>query len=131
MTDKVILVTAPDDILIDGLRILLVDLDPEQTQLVSTALTQLETIPTIITYLWKTGDTVDWLLDKKHKSKLIIFNANSENDVIIGYMTAQPNSHYFGILKSLSIVNNSAIYNVDQISNILEKTIEQNDKQLR
>lgn len=129
MTDKVIIVTPPDDVLVDGLRILLVDLHPDQTQLISNALSQLVTIPTIVTYIWKTTDGVEWLLDKKLKASLVIFNADSENDVIVGYMAAQHNSHYFGNLRSLSKANTSAIYNTDQITDILEKTIAQHDKQ--
>lgn len=123
MTDKVIIVTPPDDILIDGVRILLVDLDNSQTQLISDALNQLTDDVTIITYLWNSTNSVDWLLDKKHKSQLIIFNADSDNDIIVGYMAAQKNSHYFGILRSLTAVNNCVIYNTDQIHNLLEKVI--------
>ena len=125
MTDKVIIVTPPDDVLYDGLRILLVDLDQEQTQIISDGLTLSTTIPTTVTYVWKTGNSIDWLIDKKHKSDIIIFNASSENDIVIGYMAAQLNSYYFGILKSLGDVNNSAIYNVDQFSIILNNKIKQ------
>lgn len=123
MTDKVIVVTPPDDILIDGIRILLVDLDSSQTQCISDALNQLTDNSTIITYLWNSTNDVDWLLDKKQKSQLIIFNANSDNDIIIGYMAAQKNSHYFGILRSLTAVNNCVIYNTDEVHNLLEKVI--------
>jgi hypothetical protein len=126
MTDKVILVTPPDDILIDGIRILLVDLNSEQTQLISDALNRLTGDTTIISYMWNSKDNIDWLLDKKLKSQLIIFNADSENEIIVGYMAAQKNSHYFGILRSLTAANNCAIYNTDQIHNLLENVINQN-----
>jgi hypothetical protein len=125
MSDKVLLVTAPDDVLIDGVRILLVDLVPEQQQIVSNALAQLATIPNVVLYIWNSLDDASWLLDKKSKSDTIIFNANSENDVIIGYIAAQSNSHYFGTLKILSVVNNSTIYNIEQVSTILENVIKQ------
>ena len=125
MTDKVLLVTAPDDVLIDGIRILLVDIVPEQQQIISDALTQLDNSPDIVLYVWNSTNDTSWLLDKKLKSDAIIFNANSENDVIIGYMAAQSNSHYFGTLKILSMVNNSTIYNIDQVSTILENVIKQ------
>jgi predicted DNA binding protein len=125
MSDKVLLVTAPDDVLVDGVRILLVDLVPEQQQIVSNALAQLATIPNVVLYIWNSSDDASWLLDKKSKSDTIIFNANSENDVIIGYMAAQSNSHYFGTLKILSLVNNSTIYNIEQVSTILENVIKQ------
>jgi len=125
MSDKVLLVTTPDDVLVDGVRILLVDLVPEQQQIVSTALAQLDTIPNVVLYIWNSSHDALWLLDKKSKSDTIIFNANSENDVIIGYMAAQSNSHYFGTLKILSVVNNSTIYNIEQVSTILENVIKQ------
>lgn len=124
MSDKVILVTPPDDILVDGLRILLVDLDKNQTQLVSNALTSMSKLPTIIGYVWNENYDVEWLLDKKLKSNLIIFNANSKKDAIIGYIAAQSNSYYFGELKDLSEVNKSIIADVHELKQLLEKNIE-------
>ena len=123
MTDKVLLVTAPDDTPIDAIRILLVDLDPNQTQIISDALNEFASIPNLVFYVWKDGDSVDWLLDKKHKSHSIIFNGNSNNHLILGYITAQLNSHYFGILKTLQSANNNAIYTVDNVVNIIENLI--------
>jgi hypothetical protein len=123
MIDKIVLVTPPDDILVDGIRLLLVDVTIPQSQMVSSVLTQFETIPTVIAYMWSSGDSVDWLIDKKHKSDIIIFNADSDNDIVVGYLSAQPNSYYFGNLKLLSTVNKSAIYNTDQIYDLLEKLI--------
>jgi hypothetical protein len=125
MTDKVLLVTAPDDVLVDGIRILLVDIVPEQQQIISDALTQLDNSPDIVVYVWNSDNDTSWLLDKKLKSDAIIFNADSENDVIIGYMAAQSNSHYFGTLKILSMVNKSTIYDTDQVLIILENKIKQ------
>ncbi len=122
MTDHVILVTDPDDIQIDGIRILLVDLNVDQNQTVSDSLARAEGFGNIITYIWRTGDSVDWLLDKKHKSELIIFNADSENDIIIGYMVAQKYSYYFGTLKNLSMANSRNIYNADDVTQILNLT---------
>ena len=124
MSDKVILVTPPDDILVDGLRILMVDLTQEQTQLVSEVLTSLKSIPTIVSYVWNETYDVEWLLDKKLKSNLILFNANSEKDAIIGYMAAQSNAYYFGELKDLGLINKSAIYTIEDLLTIMEKTIE-------
>lgn len=126
MTDKVVLVTPPDDIQTDGVRILLVDLTPEQQDLLSQALFLLP--PSIditgIIYKWNTDDNVDWLLDKKHKCDAIIFNADSENHIVVGYMAAQPNAHYLGTLKLLTKVNSSAIYTVDQAFNLLENILQ-------
>lgn len=125
MTDKVLLVTSPDDVLVDGIRILLIDLTPEQQQIISNSLTQLNSIPNIILYVWNSINEIEWLLDKKTKSDLIFFNADSENDVIIGYIAAQKDSHYFGTLKMLSGVNNSAIYSTEQVTQLMENEIDQ------
>jgi hypothetical protein len=125
MSDKILLVTPPDDILLDGVRITLVNLNETQTKIISDVLTQLSDIPTTILYVWNsnTSNDTEWVLDKKHKSDIIIFNANSDDDILVGYLAAQPNSHYFGTLKSLSSINNCAIYTVDQVTDIIGKII--------
>ena len=128
MTDKILIVTNPDDTLIDGIRLLLVDLTAEQSQLVSNALLTANCKFSIINYAWTTNDSVEWLIDKKHKSDIIIFNADASNDLIIGYLAAQPNSYYFGFLKSLAKINDSAIYTTDQILTLLEKATDYYDK---
>ena len=68
MSDRVIIVTPPDDTLLDGIRFLAVDLDQSQTQVLSSSLSKLVSMPNIIVYIWNTGDSVDWLFDKKQKS---------------------------------------------------------------
>lgn len=123
MLDKIFLVTAPDDILEDGFRILLVDLTTEQNELISSILGQLEFINKAIFYIWHSTDLVEWLLDKKQKSNLIIFNAESANQTIAGYMTAQPNSHYLGTLRDLNISNRSIINDKEVLVELLEKEI--------
>ncbi len=129
MTDRVIVVTPPDDVpLKDGVRILCVDLTSSQTQIVSDAFNLLETNETMITYIWKSGNPVEWFLDKKQKSQLILFNAESEHDLIIGYTAAQANSYYFGTLRSLQDANDCAIYDKDQLFNTLEKIIKRYEK---
>lgn len=129
MADKITVVTSPDDIQIDAFRILLVDLSHPQADLLSKTLLSLkESNSEIVTYFWKNGEDFSWLLDKKHKSDVIIFNADSENDILVGYMAAQKNSHYFGNLRNLNIVNKSAIYNAEQLLEILEKNLINHDK---
>jgi hypothetical protein len=123
MSDKVLLVTAPDDTAIDAIRLLLVDLAPEHSQLISDSLNEFTAIPNIVAYIWKSGDSVDWLLDKKHKSHSIVFNAESNDHMIVGYMSAQLNSHYFGMLKTLRNVNNNAIYNVNDCVSLINNLI--------
>ena len=129
MTERVIIVTPPDDVpLKDGVRILCADLTPEQTQIVSDAVKQLEIKDTVILYVWRSGNPSDWLIDKKQKAQTILFNAESENQLIVGYLTAQPTSYYFGTLRGLKVANGFAIYDTDQLINILENTIKYYEK---
>jgi len=125
MSDRILVVTPPDDTLLQGIRVTHVDLTEDQSSIVSNALLQTTLSHTIINYVWKMGNPVEWLLDKVYKSDLIIFNADSDNDIsmelITGWVAAQPQSHYFGNLKDLHLVNNRAIYNTDDISLLLEK----------
>lgn len=133
MSDKVIVVTSPDDILLQGIRITHVELTEEQSSIVSNALLQTSIPHNIINYVWKMGDPIPWLFDKITKSDLIFFNAepqiNGASELIIGYIAAQAQAHYFGILKDLHLVNNSTIYNSDQIITLLENTIQHHAKQ--
>ena len=131
MTSKILVVTAPDDVLLDGIRILLLDLTPVQQQTVSTALLAFENSKfNVVNYVWKLGDSFDWMIDKKLKSDLIIFNADTDGtgELIVGYVAAQPNAHYFGNLKDLHKVNNRAIYSVEDIVALLDNTIKTYDK---
>lgn len=128
MLEQVLIVTEPDDTLLDGYRILLADLTPEQSQIVSSCLLNILLSKRIILYSWNSSNTVDWLLDKKSKCDLIIFNADSYNDLIVGYLSAQTNSHYFGTLKLLAGANNSQLYAQEDCEQFLEYAITQNGK---
>jgi len=119
MASNITVVTPPDDILHDGYRLLCVGLDPTQTQLVSDTVKDLSE-SNVIVYLSDVLD-IDWILDKKLKSNLIIFNADIDNQTLVGYLAAQKNSCYLGILKSISVTNNRAIYNRDQLLELMEE----------
>lgn len=121
--NQVTLVTSPDDVLHDGIRIVLVNLTGEQTQILSEALLSIESLPPIVLYVWQTGDPVEWLFDKRLKSNSIIFNADSDNDLVTGYIAAQLHSFYFGTLKELGKINNRAIYSIDDLKNLLTTLI--------
>lgn len=128
MSNSAIVVTPPDDTLLDGVRILLVDLSPEQTQIISDSLKELDYTGRAILYFWKMGNPVDWLLSMKPKADLIIFNAdaraNGAIELIIGYMAAHSNSHYFGTLRDLNKVNDSIIYAKEDLKELLLTTLE-------
>jgi hypothetical protein len=121
MSDKILVVTAPDDTILDGIRILHVDLSEEQRHVVSNAMLSSEVSHTIINYVWNTNDPVSWLLDKKSKCNIILFNADSSLDLVVGYFAAHPQSYYFGTLRDLHLANDRAIYNTDDVVLLLEK----------
>ena len=121
--NNILVITEPDDVLEDGFRILLVDLTTEQTEILSDSLTNLESIPTTMTYVWRNEDPINWLFDKKAKSHLIVFNTLSTNQKLVGYLAAQGNSYYFGSLQSIRVVNPNELYNQDDCSTILNNYI--------
>lgn len=121
--DNILVVTPPDDIHTDGFRLLLVDLTPDQSQIVSDSLLHLKSLPSVVVYSWKSDDLDEWLLQKKKKSDLIIFNAESSKHLLIGYLSAQINTYYFGTLRTLSTVNNRVLLNTDQCIELLDSYI--------
>ena len=125
MSDRILVVTPPDDTLLQGIRIIHVELTERHSAIVSNALMQASLPHTVINYVWKMGDSIAWLMDKIAKGDLIIFNASPENngatELLIGWVAAQPRSYYFGNLKDLHMVNDRAIYSVDEILTLLEK----------
>jgi len=124
MMNKITLVTPPDDISQDGLRILCVSLTPDQDQVVSQAITKQSDLPNTIIYVWKNGEPLEWLFDKKLKSNIIIFNGCSDSGEINGYLAAQPNSYYFGPVKNLILVNDRDIYDVETCFEIIKNYID-------
>jgi hypothetical protein len=124
MADKVLVVTSPDDVYIDAYRILVVGLTTEQSKIVSDALLKIPYTGNVVLYLWESYDP-QWLLDKKHKSDLIVFNADHENQLLVGYMAAQKNAHYFGILKFLNGANTKAIYSSEDLESLLTLILKQ------
>lgn len=125
MTDKILVVTQPDDSLLQGIRITHVNLSEEQSNIISGALLQTEIPDNIINYVWKMGERVDWLLDKIVKSDIVIFNAEGKPDpgreIIIGWTAAQPHSYYFGTLRDLHLANDHVIYGSNDILNLINK----------
>lgn len=128
MTSKILVINSPDDVLDDGFRLLVVDLEKSQSEIISSVLLQIAK-STIILYTWSNTENTSWLLDKKNKSDLIIFNAESLNQTIIGYISAQPNSYYFGTLRDLNIVNSNVILDKDSSLNIINNHIGNYERQ--
>jgi hypothetical protein len=114
MIDKITIVTPPDDVYSTGFRILTVDLTTDQLNEVSTAIKNLDSECNIIVYVWKSGSEITWLLDKVYKSNAIIFNAESSDQTLIGFLAAQHKSSYFGELRTIKEVNKSVIFDHEQ-----------------
>ena len=125
MTDRILVVTAPDDTLQDGIRIAHVNLSREHSQLISQALLQSNLPHTIINYVWNQGDSKSWLFDKIFKTNLVFFNADCDQEtaLLTGWISSNPRSYYFGSLRDLNIVNDRVLYSSDDILNLLEKTV--------
>lgn len=131
MTDKIVLVSAPDDVAYEGVRLLFVDLDDQQSEIMSQSLLSLNNIPRVIAYTWKHGEDVDWVIDKSRKSDLIVFNAESYDQTLIGYFAGKLNAYYFGTLRSLSKVNSSVIFDVGQCSELFINTFDKYEQTQR
>ena len=125
MTDRILIVTPPDDTLLSGIRILHVELTEEQSSIVSTALLNCSLPHTLINYIWKMGNPTEYLLDKISKSDIVLFNADVKNngviELLIGWTAAQPHSYYFGNLRDLHKANDRVIYSSEDILTLLEK----------
>ncbi len=127
MSDHVVIVTPPDDFVPDSFRFMLVDLTEDQTQIISSALLKLNKVGNVVVYTYNSTNPIEWFLDKKPKSDFLIFNADSENDILVGYLAAQKHSYYFGKLKTLSSANRSAIYSVEDVVNLITIRMENNE----
>ena len=122
VTAKILVITPPDETVLQGLRITHVNLTNEQTAIVSQAILKNNLSHNVINYVWHIENPISWLLQMKSKSNLIIFNADSdtESDMITGYLAADPRSYYFGTLRDLHVANDRVILNSDEILNLLE-----------
>lgn len=130
MSDQITLVTAPDDVFHEAMRLLFVDLDEPQTEIISRTLTSFETIPSIVSYVWRTDDPIEWLLDKRLKSQAIFVNAESEHQDIVGHLIDKPNVYHFGALRNLHMLNNKTIYAMEDFKEIINQQIGKYEKQL-
>ena len=123
MKNKITIITPPDDILQDGVRILCYGLEKEQTLLISSIIYNLEECKPTIIYVSNGQNDSEWVLDKKQKCSIIIFNAESQDQTMVGYLSAQTNSYYFGELRSLSSANNNKINEKQKLTKIMEDLI--------
>jgi hypothetical protein len=123
VNNKITIITPPDDVLQDGVRILCYGLEKEQTLLISSIIYSLEECKPTIIYVSNGQNDCEWVLDKKQKCSIIIFNAESQDQTMIGYLSAQSNSYYFGELRTLSSANINKINEKQQLTKIMEDLI--------
>lgn len=121
--EKILLVTEPDDVLQEGYRIFLFDLTPDQNLIVSNSLGAVDLEKNLIVYSWKSGNSTEWLFDKLPKCQMTIFNADSQEELLVGYLAAKNRSYYLGNLRALKLVNNLVLYDVESITTILERNL--------
>ena len=117
--NRITIITPPDDIAQDGVRILVYGCTKEQTLLISSVIYQLEECKPTIIYVSNGQNDSEWALDKKLKCSIIVFNAEADDQTMIGYLTAQSNSYYFGQLRTLKGVNNNRIDTEEQLTTII------------
>lgn len=116
-------VTPPDDVLIDAKRVLLFDPTVEQTQLISSCLSANDFGCDIVFYIWRLGDDLDWLFDKILKYDVAILNADTQDQGLLGYLFAKSNSYYIGNIRSLTNLKKSAVLDVDHLNTILRERL--------
>jgi hypothetical protein len=121
--NKITIITSPDDISQDGVRILVYGCKEEHTLLISSVIYQLEECKPTIIYVSNGQNDSEWALDKKLKCSIIIFNADADDQTMIGYLAAQSNSYYFGQLRTLDVVNSNRIDSKEQLTTIMEDYI--------
>jgi len=117
--NKITIITPPDDIPQDGVRILVYGCKEEHTLLISSVIYQLEDCKPTIIYVSNGQKDSEWTLDKKLKCSIIVFNAEAEDQTMIGYLAAQTNSYYFGQLRTLNTVNSNKIDSKEQLTTII------------
>lgn len=129
MTAKILIVTPPDDTLLQGTRLLHVNLDENQSSVVSAALLNWTRLDNVINYVWHQGQPMDWLFSAVIKSHLIIFNADhTQCDLLNGYLAALSKSFYFGNLKHLHMVNDHVILDSDQVTQLVHRIATKNEQ---
>ena len=116
---QITVVTPPDDTLITAKRILLVNLKTEHTSMVSNALFNTENQEPAVIYVWASSQNADWMLDKKIKSSVIVFDAESEDRLTTGILAADTKSYYFGTLYEYSSINKNKIVESERLIKIL------------
>lgn len=120
MTERILIVTPPSDVVEDQLSVLLIGLDQSQTTFFSECLKSTENLD-ITVYLWKETDSKDWLFDKQKKSDLIIINAEMEDQLLVGYFVSNKKTFYIGNLRSIDFLSHKLINNKHNFLQVIDQ----------
>lgn len=123
MSEKIIVVTPPDDIWDDAERITLVDLNPEQSKTISDIITSVDITSNIVIYNFQHLNDEQWLVDKIQKSQLVFYNAESDNQLLVGYLLNNKNAYSLGVRRGLDFVNNRKILEQQEIRTMIENLV--------
>ena len=118
---NILVVTSPDDYFDTAIRILIVDCDEVQTKTLSDLFLSLNLSEDVVVYHWRWSDSEEWLIDKINKSDLIVYNAESDNQTIVGYLLGLKYAYSIGTRRSLQKINDRAVIDVNILKQLIEK----------
>ena len=124
MSSKIFVITSPDDVEYDALRIVAVDLAPEQSHLLSEVLKTIKVDRDINLYVYSNLDDASWLIDKSNKADYIFANPLSDDQQIVGYIASKRQSHFFGETKITKALNKRSVLSQEHIIEILRKELD-------
>ena len=123
MNRKISLITAPDDLEFDAIRILAVCLSPDQSNTLSDVLKVLEVEKDINLYIYNHADDLYWLVDKAHKADIIFVNGALENQKVAGWLASKRQSCFFDDAPLHKALNNTIVYSKEQIELAIRKAL--------
>ena len=124
MSSKIFVITDPDDVEYDALRIVAVDLAPKQSYSLSEVLKTIQIDKDINLYVYSNSDDVAWLIDKSNKADYIFANPQSDDQQIVGYIASKRQSHFFGETKITKALNKRSVLSQEHIVEILRKELD-------
>jgi hypothetical protein len=124
VSSKIFVITDPDDVEYDALRIVAVDLAPEQSYSLSEVLKTIQTNRDINLYVYSNLDDVAWLIDKSNKADYIFANPQSDDQQIVGYIASKRQSYFFGDTKITKALNKRSVLSHEHITEILRKELD-------
>ena len=123
MNSKIVLITAPDDVEYDALKIAAVDLAPEQSESLSQVVKNLDIDRDINLYVYNLWDDLKWIIDKSSKADIVFANAGSDNQQLLGFLASKRHTHLFGESALGKALNKEPVFSQQQLEHILGKEL--------